>query len=75
MGDVSEDSDCEVLEVQHAKVSHPEVLEALKVVTQWAEQNDVVTTDILSLKRIEEKAVLAHISAKKVQTRITSYFK
>lgn len=71
----SEDSDCEVLVIEEKKVSHSEVLEALKVVSQWTNQNPVDISDILSLRRIEEKAVALNISQKKVQTKITSYFK
>lgn len=73
--DNSDDSDNEVLGTEDKKISHSEVLEALKIVTQWTHQNPIDITDITALKRIEEKAVVLNLSQKKVQTKITSYFK
>lgn len=56
------------------KVPVTEVLAALKVVSQWAEQNNVGVNDIESLRNIQDRAVAIHWSARKIQTKITSYF-
>ncbi|KAB0790382.1 hypothetical protein PPYR_15246 [Photinus pyralis] len=71
----SENSDCEVISTEEKKISHVEVLEALKAVSQWSIQNLVDVSDMVALKKIEEKAVMLNITQNKIQTKITSYFK
>ncbi|XP_050300542.1 jerky protein homolog-like [Anthonomus grandis grandis] len=71
----SEDSVCEVLTFEEKKVTHLEALAALKIATQWANQNYVDIKDIITIKGLEEKAVALNLSQKKVQTKITSFFK
>lgn len=73
--DDEDDDECELGEVEEKKITPFEVIQALKVVSQWSDQNYVDVTDIVALKHIEEKAVLASLASKKVQTKITSYFK
>lgn len=67
----SEESDQEELNL---KVTHTEAVQALSVAIEWAKQNTLSISDIITLKNIHEKAVLANLSIKKTQSKITSYF-
>lgn len=69
----SDESDLEIQE-QPTVVKHGKVVEALRIAIEWAKQNSLNITEIASLKNIHEKAVLANISAKRTQSKITSYF-
>lgn len=70
-GEFSESEDCEIAEV---KVSHAEAVQALNIAIEWAKQNTLDLTEILTLKNIQEKAVSSKFAAKKTQSKITSFF-
>lgn len=72
---VDSESDCEDLGVLEKKISHSEVLDALNTVSTWANQNHVGISEIVSLKKLEEKALALNLYQRKTQTKITSFFK
>lgn len=70
----SEGSDCEILPDSGTRVAHCEAVKALDVAIKWAQQNASNISEIITLKKIHEKAVLANLSVKQKQSKITSYF-
>lgn len=43
------------------RISLESAIDALNVVTQWAEENDVDFTDLMVIKRLRERAILQKI--------------
>lgn len=70
----SDESDLEIQDQPSVKIKHSEAVEALRIAIEWAKQSSLNLTEIASLKNIHEKAVLAKISAKQTQPKLTSYF-
>lgn len=69
------ESECENLGIVENIISHSKVLDALNTVSKWANQNYVGISKIVSLKKLEEKALALKLSQRKKQTKITSFFK
>ncbi|KAK9873522.1 hypothetical protein WA026_022934 [Henosepilachna vigintioctopunctata] len=70
----STSDDVEIIGAERSDdISHHEAIQALKTSIEWATQN-VNISDILVLKSIQEKAILASVSTKKVQTKISQFF-
>ncbi|KAK9874761.1 hypothetical protein WA026_005570 [Henosepilachna vigintioctopunctata] len=71
----STSDDVEIIGAERSDdISHHEAIQALKISIEWATQN-VNISDILVLKSIQEKAILASVSTKKsLQTKISQFF-
>ncbi|KAG5888609.1 hypothetical protein JTB14_037821 [Gonioctena quinquepunctata] len=54
---MEENSDSEVVDVDQKEIAHSRVIQALKVVSEWAEQNHIDVSEIITLKNIKVKAV------------------
>lgn len=65
--------DDQIVEVNET-VAHSDAIKALDLTLQWAENNGLSTEDILTLKRVQETAILLNSRIKKTQTKITNYF-
>ncbi|XP_066260876.1 tigger transposable element-derived protein 2-like [Euwallacea similis] len=56
------------------KISHSDVIRALNMAIEWCNQNSMNISEIITLKKILEQAVMAKISQKNVQKKITDFF-
>lgn len=68
------DSDIENADPLTTKITHSEAVMALNISIEWAKQNEIGISDILRLKAVHEKAIMAKLSVKQVQRKITSFF-
>lgn len=56
------------------KVSLDSAINALNVVTQWAEESEVDIMDLIVIKRIREKAIMPKRKSSQKQTKISDFF-
>lgn len=70
----SDESDCEILEEEPIRVTHSEAVKSLDIAIKWAQQNYLPVSEMITLKNIQEKAILAKLSTKQKQSKITSFF-
>ena len=67
-------SDEDETESIEQKICHSDAIKAFNVAVEWSVQNSINMRDIITVKAIQEKAVMAKIAQKNVQKRITDFF-
>lgn len=64
---------CDETLLQRPRINSKKAIQCLNIVLQWADETDADCTDILTLRKMRDRAVLSNVVSSK-QQQITKYF-
>ncbi|KAI4459375.1 hypothetical protein MML48_6g00002561 [Holotrichia oblita] len=75
VNEANEDEEEDAQDKTSAKIKHCQVVNCITTVIQWAEENNIDLTSILSLKKIREEATVKLHTKEKCQSKLTDFLR